>query len=286
MGQKGWKIGFFALLAFVMGYGVSDMSSSQTSAQNLNTITPASGRVASPIETGVLRCGYIPYAPFVEIDFENGGYKGVMVDLIEKIGGKLSLEVEWTEETGWGTMFEGLKQGRYDAICTNVWQVAGRSGQALFSEPVGYSPVHAWKKTGSTLPADLNNDEIAIASIDGEFNAILAQNRFPNARQVSLPQTAPFSDLILQISTGKADLAFFEGSAVKRYLEHNDGDIEQLSSEPVAKLPNVIPMRSDDLLLKQAIDTALAELVQEGDYAEILNKHGLTSDIFMAAKGW
>ena len=73
------------------------------------------------VESGKIRCGYIPYEPGLIKDPNTGKFSGIMHDTIEEIAKSLNLKVEWTEEVGWGTMIEGLERDRYDAICSPVW---------------------------------------------------------------------------------------------------------------------------------------------------------------------
>jgi Bacterial extracellular solute-binding proteins, family 3 len=59
------------------------------------------------IESGKIRCGYIPYEPGLIKDPNTGKFSGIMHDTMEEIAKSLNLKVEWTEEVGWGTMIEG-----------------------------------------------------------------------------------------------------------------------------------------------------------------------------------
>ena len=53
------------------------------------------------MESGKIRCAYATWPPLMDQDVNSGVLKGTSYDLMNAIGEKLDLEVEWTEEN-WG----------------------------------------------------------------------------------------------------------------------------------------------------------------------------------------
>src|SRR5262249_13075574 len=67
--------------------------------------------------SGTLRCAYIVIPPRFVKDPQTGGFSGIAYDIVEEMAKSLNLKVDWAEEVNFGTLAEGLKTGRYDAVC-------------------------------------------------------------------------------------------------------------------------------------------------------------------------
>jgi ABC-type amino acid transport substrate-binding protein len=218
------------------------------------------------LRTGVLRCGYTPYSVGFMKDPKDGKISGIYPDVVQRLAENLKLKVEWVEEIGWGEQIQGLQTKRYDLICSPVSLNSGRARAADFSIPLYYSPVHIWLKKGRTdLTADfkkLNQADVRISTLDGEQTSVFAKQFFPQAQQVSLPQTAPFSDLLLQVTTGKADIVFAEPLAVHEFMQQNPNSLQQLTgdAQPLLVVPNILLLPSGEPAFKNMIDNALREL--------------------------
>jgi ABC-type amino acid transport substrate-binding protein len=232
------------------------------------TVTPTVTETAYDrvLRTGVLRCGYTPYSVGFMKDPKTGSISGIYPDVVQRLAENLKLKVEWVEEIGWGQQIQGLQNKRYDMICSPVSLNSGRARAADFSIPLYYSPVHIWLKKGRTdLNADfkrLNQADVRISTLDGEQTSVFAKQFFPQAQQVSLPQTAPFSDLLLQVTTGKADIVFAEPLAVHEFMQQNPNSLQQLTGDdkPLLVVPNILLLPSGEPAFKSMIDNALREL--------------------------
>lgn len=55
------------------------------------------------IKSGTLKCGYIPYPPAMIVDPNTGEKSGIFYEFMNEVGKRLSLKVEWVQESGWGT---------------------------------------------------------------------------------------------------------------------------------------------------------------------------------------
>ena len=229
------------------------------------------------IHTGTLRCGYTPYSIGLIKDPNTGKLSGIYFDIIQELAKNLMLKVEWTEEVGWGTQIEGLNQKRYDMICSPSALNSGRGREADFSIPLYYSPVHIWAKSNDQRFSDkrdaINKSDVRISTLDGEQTSVFARNYFPLAKTISLPQTSPFSDLMLQVTTGKADITFAEPLAVFEFMAHNQNTLRQVSVKPLVIVPNIILIKRDEYAFKQMIDNALRELFNTGFIDQAITRY-------------
>jgi ABC-type amino acid transport substrate-binding protein len=218
------------------------------------------------IKSGVLRCGYTPYSVGLMKDPNTGKLSGIYFDIITRLTENLSLKVVWAEEVGWSGQIEGLETNRYDMICSPCSLNSGRARAADFSIPLYYSPVHIWARADDKkLTADLkalDRPDIRISTLDGEQTSVFARQFFPNAKQVSLPQTAQFSDLMLQVTTGKADIVFAEPASVGEFMRNNPGTLRRLTplEQPLLVVPNIMLFPRGEYAFKEMIDNALREM--------------------------
>lgn len=228
------------------------------------------------IQQGKIRCGYGIYNPGCMKDSHTGKLYGIGVDTLELVAKNLGLKVEWTEEVGWGTMIEGLEANRYDIIATPVWATSHRARRIDFSRPLYFSPVCAYVKAGNKKISpdlrELNSPQMSIASIDGATAEIIAQEDFPKVKRVSLPQLSDFGQLLLTVSTGKADITFTEPADAAIFMKSNPGSIEKIGS-PVRVFPNCWIFRRGQMEFKNMIDTALEQLIYSGAEEKIIRKY-------------
>ncbi len=283
--MKNWKqiIGI-VVLSVLITQGVNTLLPKP--AQDYNAIAPASGSALDRIiEKGVLRCAYIPYPPFFEINPNTGEKFGLSYDLMEEIGKKLNLKIEWTEEVAWGNLTEGLKTNRYDAVCSAIWQNSARSLHADFSKPYGYSVVEVWARADDArfdhnLNA-INSEMIKISVIDGEATTSLADENFPKAQKISLPQYSPFSDLFLNVKNGKADIVLAEPKIATEFLKSNPNSLKKVNTDkPISAYPIVIGLPKGETELKTTIDNTLDEIFFTREIEKIMEKYNLTKDDF------
>ncbi|MDE2030364.1 MAG: transporter substrate-binding domain-containing protein [Alphaproteobacteria bacterium] len=231
------------------------------------------------MRTGTIRCGYTPYSIGLMKDPNTGKLSGVYYDIITQLAHNLGLKAEWTEEVGWGEQIAGLNAGRYDMICSPVSLNAGRARAADFSIPLYGSPVHIWARKNDTAITDdmktLDNPKVKIAVMDGEQTSVFAREFFPKAQEVSLPQMSPFSDLVMQVTSGKADIVFAEPLAIHEFEKTHPGSLRQVTPDgkPLITVPNIILLPRGQYEFKEMIDNGLREMFNAHLIGKAIDKY-------------
>lgn len=235
------------------------------------------------LDAGKIRAAYAIYEPLC-VRGSDGELAGIGVRILEEVGRRLDLEIEWTEEVGWGTIFEGLRTGRYDIFGVGVWQNGSRGRAGIFSQPFLYNAIKVWGRPGESELArlsDLDSPDVKISTQDGAMEDLIAKSDFPNAERVSLPQLSPWTDVLLNITAGKADVTFAEPSAVHAYLKNNPGTLVELFPErPVRVFPTCFAMKTGAFQFKSMIDSALIEMLNDGTIDKILREYEGQPDNF------
>lgn len=243
------------------------------------------------MRTGVLRCAYTPYSVGLMKDPNTGKMSGIYYDIINTLANNLDLKVEWVEEVGWAEQIQGMQTNRYDLICSPTCLNSIRTKAADFSIPIYYSPVHIWAKADNMSIAydlkNLNSQNIKIATLDGEQTTAVAKQFFPQAQQVSLPQSSPFSDLMIQVSMGKADVVFLEPVVVQEFIKQNPNSLRRVSplDNPLMVVNNVILLPQGEYKFKQLIDNGLRDMLGSKMIDKILDKYEPAPDSYIRASG-
>jgi polar amino acid transport system substrate-binding protein len=235
------------------------------------------------IKAGKIRCAYIVYPPGASKDPNTGKLYGISVETVQEAGKNLDLEIEWTEEVGWGSMIEGLESDRYDLVVSGIWPNASRAKLVDFSTPLYYSGIGLYvRQSDNRFPATVGEDglknldtgSIKISTIDGEMSDIIARSQFPNAQRVSLPQISDVSQLLLNVAQGRADLTFVEPYIGNQFLQNNPGTVKNIMEQkPIRIFGNTVMFRRGQTEFKSMLNTAIEELINNGFVDALMDKY-------------
>jgi polar amino acid transport system substrate-binding protein len=254
--------------------------------KRLEPLRGANTAYARVLETKTIRTAYISYPPSFIKDPQSGGYSGIFHEVLTEMARRMDLRVDYVEETAWGTMITAVQSGRADLVCTGIWPNATRGKFVDFTDPVYYSPIHAYVKTGNHALdgrlAAINSAMVTIATIDGEMTSIVARADFPHARTNELPQTTDVSQVLLELVTEKADVTFVEPAIAEAFLQRNPGAIRRVPDvPPVRVFPNVMMVNKGEAELLSMLNTALSELVNTGFVEQAISKYESKPGLFL-----
>jgi ABC-type amino acid transport substrate-binding protein len=230
------------------------------------------------IKSETIRAAWLPYPPLCMRN-SAGKRAGIGVEILDEIGRRLSLKVEWVEAGGWGTLFDELQADRYDIFGVGVWQNASRGRLAIFSDPFLFNPLKVWGRPGDTRFTrlqDLNDPKVVISKQDGAMEALIAASDFPKSASKAgeVPESSPWTNVLMNIVSSKADVTFADPSAVSAFLESNPSSLVELfPSQPVRVFPTCFAMKMGAFEFKAMIDSALVEMNSDGTIDRILRKY-------------
>lgn len=235
-------------------------------------------------QTGVIRASYASYPPYCIIDPNTHKVSGLMVEILEESAKRLDLKIEWTEEVGWGVIFEGLNSNRYDIFGAGVWRNATRGKISDFSRPIGYNVIKAYGRANEgrfTSLEQLNQPSVKASTQDGAMDDLIAKSDFPQAVRVSLPQLSPWSDILQNILANKADVTFAEPGAVNLFLEKNPGTLKDLFPGHLVRVFGLCyAFKLDEEAFKSMLDSGIEEVMNDGTAEKIIRKYQKNPDDF------
>jgi len=218
-------------------------------------------------------------------DPNTGQFSGIYHDVIEGIGKQLNLKIEWTEDTGQSNPFEGMRTGRFDMFCGPITPTPDRAKQAAFTNPFFYIPYLAYSRTNdnrfkNNLSA-INDPATKIAVIDGEFAYEIVKRDFPKAGLLTLPALSDGSQVMLSVTTKKADIFLNDSAATAVFIEKNPNQIRPISMKPLRTLAAVFVLPQNDLAFKTMIDTVLELQIEDKVIDNILDKYSKNGTAFL-----
>ncbi len=226
-----------------------------------------------------LRVGYIIYPPDLIRDEKTGQLSGISYDIVEESAKRLGLKTNWVEAVGWGTAIEGLKNGRYDILGTRMSPNTTRAREAIFSEAPFLDSLYLYVRVGDKrIAADFSNldsNKFIVSLIEGDIHGKIVKDQFPSVRTVTEPQLAPYSNVLSNVVTKKADVVFAEPTGIAPFMKNNPGQLEKLSNIPLRTYENTYVFARGEYEMRDMWNVALQELISEGKIEKILDKYGV-----------
>jgi polar amino acid transport system substrate-binding protein len=237
------------------------------------------------VREGRIRVGYISYPPSFIHNPNTNQFSGIYHEVLAEIGRRAGLKIEYTEEVAWGTMIEALRTNKVDLICTGLWPNIERGKHVNFTEPLYYSVIRTYTRSGNNSLdgnlAKLDAPQSRIAAIDGEMTSVIANADFPKATLSSLPQTTDISQVLLDVATGKAEATFAEPAVAEAFMASNPGKIKEVSGvKPVRVFPNTMAVGKSDYALLLTLNIALEELHNNGFIEKVLARYEKSPNSF------
>ena len=226
------------------------------------------------MKSGKVNCGYGIWPPYINFNFETNKPEGVVVEIMENIAQKINLELEWPEETGWQYMPTALNAGKIDVACATLWNEPQRGRLVAFTDPIFYMAVDAYVREDSehkfkTID-DINRPDISIIMQDGGYTAAIAKRLFKKTKHIEISQTNASTDILLDVSLGKADVVFANRSTVTDFNKNNKKKLKKVNlPEPVAVYGNAFAVSIHEHALKEVLNTAVRTLIQTGEIEDL-----------------
>jgi polar amino acid transport system substrate-binding protein len=243
---------------------------------------------ARVMETGIIRCGYFVWPSIFNVDANTGEKSGLFYDLVEELGKRLSLKIDWAQDLNFGTYLQDLENKKYDMECTGGWPTAERGKYVSYSKPLFYIPLVPLVRAGDTRFDDnilaANDSGVKAATIDGENSQNIRARMFPEAQEVGLPQTSSSAELMMSVAAGKADITFTDAVSATRFLEQNPSTLKIVSlSHPLKLIPQAFSIRSEEGRYENMMNIAIEEMILDGTVEVILKKYEGRQKIFVRA---
>ncbi|WP_172370319.1 transporter substrate-binding domain-containing protein [Sporosarcina jiandibaonis] len=204
------------------------------------------------------------YKPF---NFEEGGeLTGFDIEIGTAIAEKLGLEPNPVTNP-FETILQGLVEEKYDAIIGSMAYTKKRAEQASFTEPYYYS--------GGMIFVSKDNTEIKSADdLKGKKIGVVAQSTYEEPAKTLSDDLQYYSSDVVALKDltikGRLD-AVITADIVGFQAIDNGFDVKEVGKPLWVEQPS-IAVKKDNDELREAIDKALQEMIDDGTYDEISQK--------------
>ena len=230
------------------------------------------------MHTGTIRCGYYVFPPAVIRDPNTGKMSGLSVDMMEAIGQKTGLKIEWTEESTFGNWIPALQANRYDMMCAPMFSDMALGREAIFTRPLFYAGIqplvreNETKYDGTDAFQKLNSQETTFLTQEGNMLFFLTKEVFPNAKFLTIAAQVDGPSVLQNITTGKADAILLDRNAVAEYAKHGTRMKMIELPQPIKAQPLVLPLNRKETELREFIDNAVLDMQLSGSINRLLDK--------------
>jgi len=272
--QKNWlKIIGVIVLIVIISFITAKLSIGTNPASNQGQTVY--NRVVS---SGTIRACYVAYVPAFIIDPKTNKLSGIFYDTLNEAAENMGLKIDWNINADWGTQIQNLNSDKCDIVGSDSWSNSTRAKSAEFITPLYYSGINAYARSDdsrfSTDPLIANDPKYKVVYEDGETSQVIVKQQFSNAKTVSVPQTADASEMLLDVTSNKADLAFVDPAIANQFLITHPGSIKNVSiAKPIVVYGNVMMVKKGEFALQQMMSNAINELLGNGYVDQVINQY-------------
>lgn len=226
-----------------------------------------------------ISCGYVLSPPFLMRDEKTGEFSGIDYEIWTAIGNELGAKIDWSQSTGAGIVLEGIKSGRFDAICSQIWVDSKRVRSLTLTNPVLFSKLKLYGRQGDTRfkgsIEDINSSGPIISAIERDVTQTMIENTFPDSSIDLLPAISTKVDLIGSLVSQKSDIVLIDQASADAIVKLNQiNNVREVAgSSPLYNLPSYYAFNIGQYELRDMVNLALRNIINDGRLDKIVRDY-------------
>lgn len=269
--KNGFLFITLGVLIFLAGCSNSPTSSS-TETEKDNTTETSQTKVDEIKEEGKIVIATGNYFPFEYHDQKLNKLVGYDIDLGEKIGEKLGVEVEWSEMQ-FQTLIPSLQNNQADLVIAAMYITDERKEVVDFADPyLSTGQVLVKQKGDDSINTmdDLNGKTIGVKS--GATSEKTANDLKAKGADIEIKSYKETVDYLMDLELGRLDAVFNDYLNQLGYFQSNKESKVEIVGEPIdhAELGVAANKGNDDLL--EIVNEVLKEMEQSGEKEALFDK--------------
>lgn len=246
----------------------------------------AEGGVDRLKSAGQVKIGTTQEPPYAIIA-PDGKLSGAALDLNKVIFEKLGVKNVTAETIDFGGLIPGIQAKRFDAVSMGLMIRGPRCKAVLFSQPDLCTAEGFAVKKGNPLSLSSYNDLVKGSTKIAVCGSCIEERR---ALEVGVPRdrlvvASDAFNAIKMLQAGRVDAVAWPDATLKSIIKTlNDSELEVVSpvqGEPISC--SGVAFNQGDRDLRDAYDTAFAELKASGEFAKIVEPYGFDPQLTLAA---
>ena len=234
-----------------------------------STETPATGEFTT-VEAGKLHMATNAAFPPYEMTTDDGGFEGIDVEVAQAIADKLGLELV-INDMDFSTVVTSVQQGKCDMAMAGLTVNEDRLKNVDFTSSYATGIQVIIVKEGSEVTIDNLGDQL-IGTQEGTTGWQYCTDDFGADHVQAFTSGAA---AVQALVAGSVDCVVIDNEPAKAYVEANPG-LTILDTEYAVE-DYAIGVSKDNPALREAIDAALVELIEDGTVQTIVDKY-ITAD--------
>lgn len=231
-------------------------------------------------DAGKIRIGLSPDFPPMEFRDSDKKLSGVDIELQQKLGEVLGVEIE-VVESPFDQLINSVQTGRVDLVMSGISDTLERQKTADFVDyfkSQGRLYTSGARAGEFTQQTDICGKKLAVSGKTDYFEQVKTLSKTvctdKGLPELSILPTDSGAAARLQIEQGRVDLAAQGGENLAYFAETEPGKYASVL-DPLPAKPFGVLMKKGDTQLANAVKDAFTEIVDNGEYQKILDKWGL-----------
>lgn len=213
----------------------------------------------------------------------DGKPQGFTADLFDEISLRTGLKVRYSEISSFGTLFEDLKTGHFDMICSPLLLIPATAMKGIPGAFISEDPINIYADASADLSKiksldQLNDEKYKFVGMDGELGGIYVPKLFPKAKLNLLPLGSAAANMPMEVHTKKANFLIFSSLAFKAYDLQNPNKLKQVTNSSLMNSSVRLFFPEGNDTLRANMDAIIEDMKRDGTLDKMLMKNGLTSD--------
>ena len=236
-------------------------------AAEAGSATEAAATEVTTVEAGKLHMATNAAFPPYEMVADDGGFEGIDVEIAGKIAEKLGLELV-VDDMDFGSVITSVQSGKSDIAMAGLTVTEDRKQNVDFSDTYA---------TGVQVVIVPEDSEIAtIDDLQGKLigcqesttGYIYCSDDYGEDMVTAFPNGA---NAVQALLSGKVDAVVIDSQPAQEFVAQNEG-LKILDTEYVTE-DYAIGVSKDNTALRDAVNNALKELIDDGTVQSILDKY-------------
>ena len=279
---------FFALalscaLCLSMLAGCGDSAASSAAASEAATAAPTEAATETSVkdeapaaeaadfttvEAGKLHMATNAAFPPYEMVADDGSFEGIDVEIAGKVAEKLGLELV-VDDMDFGSVITSVQSGKSDIAMAGLTVTEDRK------QNVDFSDTYATGVQMVIVPIDSDIESIddlqgkLIGCQESTTGYIYCSDDYGEDMVTAFPNGA---NAVQALLSGKVDAVVIDSQPAQEFVAQNAGKLKMLGTEYVSE-DYAIGVSKDNTALRDAVNNALKELIDDGTVQSILDKY-------------
>ncbi|MGC9520994.1 MAG: basic amino acid ABC transporter substrate-binding protein [Anaerolineae bacterium] len=207
------------------------------------------------------------YEPFEYID-ENGNYTGFDIELMEEIGKRLNMEIEW-QDIAFDGLIGSLQSDKIDAIIAAMSATPEREEQVDFTDPYFIGADAIILAEGSDITITTNEDMTGYRV--GVQTGTIQESWVEENIDAELSRYERAEQAIMDLQSGRIDAVAMDYYAAQSFIEQ--GGLELALKTEFAGEHMAIAVKEGNTELLEQLNEAIDELQAEGFVEDLAMKY-------------